>query len=73
MVRPHSEDLHPFLSGFIRTDILFQSWRCEGLNAKSNRQIKIHVYRKLQTSDSSWELLRIENKQIKTARNDSYG
>ena len=35
------------------------------------REIKIHVYRKLQTSDSSWELLRIENKQIKTDLNDS--
>ena len=29
-------------------------------------------YRKRQTSDSSWEFLRIENKQIKTAQ-DSYG
>ena len=37
------------------------------------REIKIHVYRKRQTSDSSWEFLRIENKQIKTVRNDSYG
>ena len=27
------------------------------------REIKIHVYRKRQTSDSSWEFLRIENKQ----------
>ena len=37
------------------------------------REIKIHVYRKRQTSDSSWEFLRIENKQIKTVPNDSYG
>ena len=37
------------------------------------REVKIHVYRKRQTSDSSWEILRIENKQIKTAPNDSYG
>ena len=37
------------------------------------REIKIHVYRKRQTSDSCWEFLRIENKQIKTAPNDSYG
>ena len=29
--------------------------------------------RKRQTSDSSWEFLRIENKQIKTVPNDSYG
>ena len=34
-------------------------------------EIKIH--RKLQTSDSSWKFLRIENKQIKTVPNDSYG
>ena len=37
------------------------------------REIKIHVNRKLQTSDSSWKFLRIENKQIKTVPNDSYG
>ena len=37
------------------------------------REIKIHVYAKRQTSDSSWEFLRIENKQIKTVPNDSYG
>ena len=38
-----------------------------------NREIKIHVYHKRLTSDPSWEFLRIENKQIKTAPNDSYG
>ena len=38
-----------------------------------NREIKIHVYRKRQTSDLSWEFLRRENKQIKTVPNDSYG
>ena len=38
----------------------------------TTRQIKIHVYRKRQTADLSWEFLRIENKQIKTAPNDSY-
>ena len=38
-----------------------------------NREIKIRVYRKRQTSDSSYEFLRIENKQIKTVLNDSYG
>ena len=37
------------------------------------REIKIHVYRKRLTLDSSWEFLRIENKQIKTVPNDSYG
>ena len=38
----------------------------------TTRQIKIHVYRKRQTADLSWEFLRIENKQLKTAPNDSY-
>ena len=37
------------------------------------REIKIHVYRKEQTSLSSWEFLRIENKQVKTVPSDSYG
>ena len=37
------------------------------------REIKIHVYRQQQTSDLSWEFLRIEHKQIKTVPNDSYG
>ena len=36
------------------------------------REIKIHVYAKRQTSDSSWEFLRIENKQVKTVQNNSY-
>ena len=36
------------------------------------REIKIHVYAKRRTSDSSWEFLRIENKQIKTVQNNSY-
>ena len=29
------------------------------------REMKIHVYAQRQTSDSSWEFLRIEKKQIK--------
>ena len=36
------------------------------------REMKIHVYAKRQTSDSSWEFLRIENKHIKTVQNSSY-
>ena len=38
------------------------------------REIKIHdhVYAKRKTSDSSWEFLRIENKQVKTVQNNSY-
>ena len=39
----------------------------------NNREIKIHVYRKRQTSDASWEFLRIENKRVKTVPNDSFG
>jgi len=39
----------------------------------TTRGIKVHVYRKRQTSDSSWEFLKIENKQIKAAPNDSHG
>ena len=37
------------------------------------REMKIHVYDKRQTSDMSWEFLRIENKQIKTVQNNSNG
>ena len=37
------------------------------------REIKIHVYGKRQTSDLSWEFLKIESKQIKTIQNNSYG
>ena len=36
-------------------------------------KITIHVYRKRLTSDSSWEFLTIENKQITTVPDDSYG
>ena len=39
----------------------------------ANGEIKFHGYRKRQTSDLSWEFLRTENKEIKTAPNDSYG
>ena len=40
--------------------------------SKHIREIKIHVYAKRQTSDSSWEFLRIENKQIKTVQDNCY-
>ena len=33
-------------------------------------EIKIHVYAKWQMSDSSWEILRIENNQIKSVQNN---
>ena len=32
-----------------------------------------HVYGKRQTSDSSWNFLKIENEQIRTVQNNSYG
>ena len=35
--------------------------------------IKIHVYGARQTANVSWEFLKIENKQIKTVQNDSFG
>ena len=35
------------------------------------REIKGRVYAKRQTSDSSWEFLRIENKQTKIVQNNS--
>ena len=45
----------------------------EKLFKKPGIFIKIHVYGKRQTSDLSWEFLKIENKQIKTVQNNSYG
>ena len=32
------------------------------------RQFNLHVYGKRQTTDSSWEFVKIENEQIKTAQ-----
>ena len=43
-----------------------------GMIIQDNRKIKIHVYAKRQTSEWSWEFLRIGNKQIKTVQNNSY-
>ena len=37
-----------------------------------NWEVKLHVYGKRQTPVSSWELLKIENEQIKTAQNNSF-
>ena len=39
----------------------------------NTREFKLHVYGKRQMSDSSWEFLKIENEQTKTAQNNSYG
>ena len=36
-------------------------------------EFKLHVYGKRQTSDSSWEVFKTENEQIKTAQNNFYG
>ena len=36
------------------------------------REIKIHACGKRQMSYSSWEFLRMKNKQIKTVQNNSY-
>ena len=67
----HCENLWKYIIKTFPLDFLpvrpVQSW------SSPIREIKIHVYRKRQTSDSSWEFLRIENKQIKTVPNDSYG
>ena len=52
---------------------LYPHIKLVGSLSKDITEIKIHVYRKLQKSDSSWEFLRIENKQIKTVQKDSYG
>ena len=43
---------------------------CTGQNKK---EFKLHLQGKRQTSDSSLEFLKIENAQIKTAQNNSYG
>ena len=37
------------------------------------REIKIHVYDIRQTVNFCWEFLRMENKQLKTVQNDSFG
>ena len=37
------------------------------------REVKLHLHGKQQTPDSSWEFLKIENEQIKTAQNNSNG
>ena len=45
----------------------FMSKNLETYVGRNIREIKIHVYRKRQTSDLSSEFLRIENKQIKNS------
>ena len=47
-----------------------------GLPSKEGAGIesfKLHINGKRQTLDSSLQFLKIENEQIKTAQNDSYG
>ena len=49
-------------------------WRLPlAVNVNLNLSNKLYVNGKRQTSDSSWHLLKIENGQIKTAQNNSYG
>ena len=59
---------------YVQVCFIFQNrlW-CMCKTFRVNIQIKSHDYFKRQTSDSSWECLRIENKQIKTVQNNSYG
>ena len=52
---------------------LFPHIKLVGSLSKDITEIKIHVYRKRQTSDSSWEFLRTESNQIEIVPNDSYG
>ena len=57
-----------------RTAILFSRHNDTGSRTVLTiREVKIHVYGKRQTSDSSWEFLRMKNKQIKTVQNNFYG
>ena len=37
-----------------------------------NREIYSHVYSKRQTSESSWEFLKIKNVRLKTVQNNCY-
>ena len=39
-----------------------------GSTQRSIREFKLHVYGKRQTSDLSWEFLKMENERIKTAQ-----
>ena len=62
-----------FDSTFVDKEELVTIWN-QGCSDECNiREIKIHVYGKPLTSDSSWEFLKIENKKIKTVQNNSYG
>ena len=38
-----------------------------GSTRRSIREFKLHVYGKRQTSDSSWEFLKMENERIKNS------
>ena len=48
------------------------AWHLE-VQPVSLERLRFKLNRKRHTSDSSWEFLRIENKQIKRVQNDSYG
>ena len=58
----------------VRENRLFKTLSKTHLVASRHiREFKLHVYGKRQTSDSSWQFLKIENEQIKTAQKNSYG
>ena len=59
----NAKSLLPFDAGRSKTSLL----------KLAIKEIKSHVYGKRQTADSSWEFVRIENKQIKTVQDNSYG
>ena len=52
----------------------YQEWLfgLEPTETEVDREFKLQVCGKRQTSDSSWEFLKTENEQIKTDQNISY-
>ena len=64
--------INPFAPGdFAEKRILKLVERFSG-HRGSIKEIKILIYAKWQMSDSSWDFLRIENKQMKTVQNNCY-
>ena len=66
----HSGKTYPYPS---IASLIYWSQQGNSHETKNIREIKFHVYGKRQTSYSSWEFLKIKNKQIKTVQNNSYG
>ena len=71
-----SETQGPFVGGEPRFFPLSCPWISEDdyrmyiniTQSYSIREFKLHVYGKRQTSNSSWEFLKIENEKMKTAQ-----